>query len=336
MAGCSKEVVTKSEVSADDAWMYDETLPVPVEFGVSSVRSKAAIETSADLNGKSFKVFAFDKNTHDYTKPDGLNLRNADAKCQLNQGKSVLTLKKLYYYPQYLDTEYCFYSFYPVATTTIDSQKVLVDMPVSGTYDVLWAKSIVNDGGYNAEYFRDGNPLPSFNYSHPCACVSLSASLSQSISEKIIIDGVKLINVPLSAKLCVATCEDVSYEDEGYFVEVTQKGDKALTNGSSGNLSVELTTSPKRLGVDLFLVPCSSLTLQVTMRINGVVSKAPVEYVLNPSDFRPELKGFEAGVRYEFNLNVLSPTQLQVTVQGVDDYTSAFGGGSYNPDKYKD
>lgn len=340
MTGCTEDVYTKSPVSFEDAWMYDESLPVPVQFGTSGVMTKAMIESSSDMVGRNFRVFAFDRDSDAIlTEDDGLMLRDGVAQCVAKDGKAVLNLKSPYYYPQYSETNFSFYSYYSSATSEnltveVDSRRVCVTMPVAVTTDILWAKSYVEAGnGYNAEYMRKGNSAPTFKFSHPAACLSFKASLKTDLEDEIRISRVALNDIPTMAELCVVDYDNS--ENEGKFESITQTGTKYLTTSSTGNLNLLLTTESQQLGRDVFIFPCATVSLLVYLSVNGMAYKDPIEYVINSEDFDPDLKQFEPGYRYQFNLKVNSPKKVEVELE-VDAYESAFGGGKYDPDGYKD
>ena len=67
-AGCSEKNIEPS-VNADDAWMYDETLPVPIRFSASSGSlTKGAINNVSDMVGKTFGFYAVDSGA-DHANP---------------------------------------------------------------------------------------------------------------------------------------------------------------------------------------------------------------------------------------------------------------------------
>lgn len=304
MAGCSKEVVTKSMVGADDAWMYDVTLPVPVLFASPEVQTKAPV--TAISNGMEIGVFGFRTDAEMYSDTDdGMNMRNANVKVNT---KLMLNLTEPFYYPE--SDNFRFYSYHPYSGSyqIDDDGKVSVEIDFSynntlATHkDVLWARED-GDGGFNADLAREG-VRPKFSYTHPAICVSFYAKVDKVVA-KTSVAKLYFKDVPTSGKLCVA---DVSNPDaEGRFYEVVSRGDLMLTNGRSGSLEVELSTEPSKLGQDVFMYPDSEpFCLQVTLRMGeaGKSYDVMTDYVIRPKDL-PDGK-FLPGHHYSFCLNVLT------------------------------
>ena len=302
MAGCSKDIDTKSPVSVDDAWMYDVSLPVPVLFASPDVQTKAPI--TAMKQNMNIGVFGFDMAAEQYSdEDDGMNMRNGllvvDSKLRLN-------LKEPFYYPPSEDKSFRFYSYYPYADSYQigNDGKVSVEMNVATHLDILWDRE---DGekGFNAKLARGGRK-PQFSYSHPASCVSFYAEVDK-LGTRTVIGNVTLIDVPIKARLCVADIENS--ENEGRFYEVAKRGDVIVSNGSTGNINVELSTEPRQLGQDMFIYPDSGyLRLRVLLILGeeGKVSRVQADYVIKPEDLPEPEEGFLPGHHYKFNLKVLS------------------------------
>ena len=60
LAGCSKQFGDQpGQTGNDDAWKYDESLPVPVQFAPQgiSITTRGIIENDSDLEGKPIGIF---------------------------------------------------------------------------------------------------------------------------------------------------------------------------------------------------------------------------------------------------------------------------------------
>ena len=77
MAGCSKNIEPSSP--DPDAWRYDVSLPVPIEFGTPSVATKASYIKDLSAETKNFGVFGIDKASTDVSSTSKQLLYNAPA-----------------------------------------------------------------------------------------------------------------------------------------------------------------------------------------------------------------------------------------------------------------
>lgn len=193
VAACNRNRNKLSPEADENAWMYDETLPVPVLLGsggISGVETKSPEITS--LNGVKFRVLVMD--THDeYVTPKVGSRQLLDSWAtatgaeydQLQFLSSFSGGSKKYYYPMTSDTvsrfNYSFYAaYYPNSSATgaslginpvvsDDCSEAYVEFPMktgSGdiyNVDVLHAKAEVDTPievggvkylGYNASYIR--------------------------------------------------------------------------------------------------------------------------------------------------------------------------------------
>lgn len=358
VAGCSKDVPTKA-VSSDDAWRHDVTLPVPVEFGASATPTKAAVESVNDLNNLKFGIFAFDKSFYaggDLTEDDGVVMRNAEAKCVVSGGNASLELSQSWYYPIYSDRCFNFYSYHAssVSGWELTPTQALVNVSVGSVYDVLYAKAETSEPvykggepcyGFNGAYIRAGGDVPEFVYGHPASSVLFKASISEPVTDM----SVKLNSIhmltPKTATLCVT--DIVAPENEGTFVAAGEPVESIVIKGNpnTGALNHELTVDPATVSMEHFIVPGDEeLTVKVEFSVIGPGSDKVIgtpDDIAQKSVVTTGLKAgedgavFEKGKRYVFLLKVTSPKNVLVTLEGVDEYTSAFGGGAYNPDLYK-
>ena len=79
VAGCSKDVETEKKPSGDP-WIYDESLPVPIQFGASGldVKVKSAFNDPEDLTGEKLGVLALDMESG---WADEYGVKDSDAIC---------------------------------------------------------------------------------------------------------------------------------------------------------------------------------------------------------------------------------------------------------------
>ncbi len=191
IAGCSKSK-TEAPVQDDEEWIYDETLPVPVNFSMPQlgISSKATAETIEDLSGKEIGVFGiktdlFQDLTINNNPTSGPTAAGHPLTADLSSNASFI--ENLYnrrsvvgngeddavtfrddsntgdltvYYPINSDDTYSFYAYYPYNSTVTRSQEALTVSYLLGYTDILWsddhAQSLQNNvtNGFNAEYIR--------------------------------------------------------------------------------------------------------------------------------------------------------------------------------------
>lgn len=118
-AGCSKNVET-DEKPVVDAWIYDETLPVPIQFGASyfDVDVKSAFNDVTDLVGQRLGVVAIDveKDWVDAgaKNDDVICLDDEIVSCAYDETSSRYMLKfdQPRYYPYQSNCNFSFFAYY--------------------------------------------------------------------------------------------------------------------------------------------------------------------------------------------------------------------------------
>lgn len=178
-AGCSKSTVgvTDNPQPAKDAWVNDLTLPVPIEFSSSSVKTKATPSGSIEgtvMDNLDIGIFALavedgsPGTTGYYSGPNkeiwntgtsGTVLLNNEHATTNTAGSIIMDEVK--YYPVDSDRSYSFFSYYPYSETVdmhSDYARVLFDI---GYTDIIYGYSHAkrfsgqeNNIGFNAKYIR--------------------------------------------------------------------------------------------------------------------------------------------------------------------------------------
>jgi len=153
-AGCSKDVETENR-PLYDPWVYDEALPVPIQFGVSGVgvKVKGGFDNVEDLTGESIGVFALDVDrgwTDEYgvKDEDALCLDNEVVTCAYDESKQrhMLQFSRARYYPYQSDRNFSFFAYFKGRNTSDpvyedDCVKVPVTGDNWGNQDLIWARS---------------------------------------------------------------------------------------------------------------------------------------------------------------------------------------------------
>lgn len=271
-AGCSKKNIDTTPVNAEDAWMYDATLPVPIQFsaGNSSLTKAALIESVGDMIGKKFGFFATNGNIDDWSKSNLLDMpQNAVATVSASDINGDLVRFKFddgtYYYDQTSWDPYTFYAYHAQVsgrdefgqTITQHSDSILVRADIGRT-DILWgcAKAeTLYDGevsyeGFNARYIRNSSRLtgktiqPTIKFKHMTACVQFRAkTLAPEYAENFAdADELKIVSMYVDDaivkhSLCIA--HKTQPEKQGTFaklknVNLPAKGDLYVSTDDEG------------------------------------------------------------------------------------------------------
>lgn len=366
MAGCSKESHTVSSPDPD-AWMYDETLPVPIRFGVSNLPvTKAAIDTPADMVGKEFGFFATNSNIEDWKQDSGLEMpQNASATCQLLDNGNVQFnfAGGPYYYPQTSHDNYTFYGYHALRDENFirDSKDSLFVVVEVGKTDILWAKAKAesftdDDGqtyeGYNARYIRKSGNQPFMEFKHSTACVTFNARTEKSAyaeanegKDQVKITGVTVNSTVTQAVLRIALKDGITQDKLGK--PITQEGwEGSLRPTNKKDLSATsvvsevLTETSSPICEDFFLYPSGegeSITITLDYEvISGESGDTAIHQYSSTYELLPEVKqgemsgkkGFFAGYKYNYNFIVYTPERIGIEAT-VEPYVSAFGDDGY-------
>ena len=364
MAGCSKDI-TPSPSNDPDAWMYNETLPVPICFSASTelATKGAAINKAQDMVGKQFGFFALSSQVEDWSKITGLEMpQNALATCELNGSDQVQFSfdQGPYYYPQTYADNFTFYGYYARRSKDQvilreDHISVYVDV---GNTDILWAKAEaepskakVDDGnlyeGFNARYIRKTGNQPVMNFKHVTACVSFTAkteysefaaNINNAAKDRIVVTGVWILNTVTRATLGIAK-KDNSADWEGC-LEPKETSHISYTNGDVRQ--EPLTDKAEILCDDFFLAPSETITVRLDYIVksgeqNDKLKEYSSTYTLSPK-FTSEgnaMTGFHAGYKYNYNFIIYTPERIAIEAT-VEEYKSAFGKDGEGNDIFED
>lgn len=160
--GCSKSFPTVDE----NAWIYDESLPVPIQFGSlsSEVATKAAVSNLGELTGKPIGVFAWGEGSSDSMNASAESIfpagfMRAQVAGDITGGvgslkfweKDAETSTKVYY-PMSSKYNYSFYAYYTgeePALGTYGENDYSIDVDFSQPFtDILWGKYSDSDLPY--------------------------------------------------------------------------------------------------------------------------------------------------------------------------------------------
>lgn len=170
--GCSKELPTVNE----NAWIYDESLPVPIQFGSlsSGMVTKAAVTDLDGLTGKPIGVFAWGEGSSDPMETSAKSIfpngfRRAQVAGDITGGVGSLKFWEkdaeqatMVYYPMSSKYDYSFYAYYtgeePVFGTCGENDYSIDVYFAQPFTDILWGKCSDSDLQY------DETALPHLKY----------------------------------------------------------------------------------------------------------------------------------------------------------------------------
>lgn len=347
MAGCTADVVNyQPSVSEQnfDAWKYDESLPVPIILRAQEMETKASypINKLADMADQMFGIFAINKKNPELEVLIENNVAqyrhrpNGTSEFMFGTQTGHVPERYYLYYPLDSDKNYTFVAYcckHSYKTNdekktevvlpgyTIKDKRILVDVEVARSEDVLWGKAEAEGEGYNAQYLRKNLDSPHLKFTHPTAGLAFTTSLAEGVTlnrqkDSIRVTSVILMGVPKKSRLCVYDC-DKENSLEGTFVEdVGNPGNAALLTPGGSNASAPVRTDRTSIGNAIFIKPQSEpvkcrvrLTHFSYYNNNGtwmwvVSAHYEFEFTLDPHQFNEQCVGFEAGKFYRFNFDI--------------------------------
>ena len=352
VASCSKHAQPEPEF---EPWVNDLSLPVPIQFGtpnlVSPDTKAAPISDASKLEGKRIGVFAIDKLSKDWTKPESILMNNVIAS---SDGKNI-TFSPAQYYPVKSDKKFTFYGYYVYSaavgnesdfgepTPKVDENGYYVTLPM-GNIDYLWAKSEASTytnstgesfDGFNAKYIREitkggddalKDYMPKFEFKHITAGVDIKVQADpqedgQDFSD-IQICSVCVDDAVTSAKLCIAHKTNLNKE-EGTFVSAsTTKGKIEMTAGDNNTVWLQNagkftpTTQGVTVGHGLFLYP------EVTYKVTVYYMSNATNKKWTPFTFTTDV--LKAGHKYTYTLLFHASKAIDISVS-VTDWTPETG-----------
>lgn len=158
VAGCSKNAAPdQPSAPLENAWMFDESLPVPVQFGMSTgvglQSTKTMINTWSDLDYR-LGIFALNLDGDEGLESGSFDvyLDNEPADCVYDEsrGKDMIKFDENKYYPYASDkTHLSFFGYYPYFngnTPEYYEDSIRIEIPAEewGKHDILCASSFAD------------------------------------------------------------------------------------------------------------------------------------------------------------------------------------------------
>lgn len=324
ISGCSKARTEQPAAPENStSWIWDETLPVPVSFGLPSVASKAPVTT---LEGAQVGILGLSYSPGNWAtnSQNSITLIPNDWGSDANSyGYTVnamgeVELNDMYYYPMDNAENFTFFGYYPASSAytgwvRIDGDSYKVKFNINGTLDILYARSEAKDyettdgtvlKGFNGKYIRTINqdgvaseyaPVLVFNH----ILTRIDFSIKTDAGTGLSIKSLKILDQTTSADLILAWKSDKTKEGN---LAPQEYGDISVRYQEQSAFDLPLTDSPVDLD-PVMLVPGQKYTC-VLEYANG--DKSPEFDVTLPE----QQDGEYAGKCYAVTLNVLSPEKV--------------------------
>ena len=342
LIGCSKN---GPDTPRDpNAWMYDESLPVPVMMNsVTEAATKASVES---LDGITIGVMGLDgrEGLPDWKWSGGIEYPQHQGILLNNQEASIVSGAIQFadgpkYYPIAGSNAYNFYAYHPKQTISYIDNVVSTTYNYIGDTDILWADA-TRDPGYNSAYIRGQLELkkegviseeeykaanPNFEFKHKLTYLKfkLQATEENALSLKqagVTITGMKITNTYNSVKLIIA---DRNTPKNNGTVVPNSNTYASISLKKDGNATFALdinsgTTDDKgnkvlEFGDGLMLLPepkDNQFTGELTIsRGDGVTETIPLTF--KDPKFESDGRNFVAGHKYTFSIVLKQLATLQ-------------------------
>ena len=339
MASCSNEENVQVASVDDDAWVYDESLPVPVEFATPQILvesnagepgSKAAM-TSNKWVGAEVGIFGLNREGR-WDMEENVLLSNIKTTISSQQ---KITFEPKVYYPMSSEDNFNFYGYYPYSDNVQFNYSRCYEVTYDniGTIDILWAKDTANPlpgpqyEGFNARYVRTvtskgwTKELPMLKFEHMLTALAfnIKSADGSNIANTVAFTGLNILDIETSAILRIADTDKMrAYE--GIVVATGAKGTIALkdTDESTTTFNKGVGGNATSVGSDLMLVPAEFYKAEILLTVNGeAVDPVPVTLTREG--------GFLQGNRYTITLLVKSPQEVQISTE-LTDWSNVDGG----------
>lgn len=347
LLSCSK---VGPEHSDPNAWMYDESLPVPVMLGTpgAEVLTKVGIGNN-DLPTDALGLYALDISAGSEawaTGSESVLLANESVTID---GKDV-KFKSTKYYPMVSNHDFTFYSCYPykVASLTNGQYIATYDLTHKGI-DILWAEAAADpytytkdDGsnatvnGFNAAYIRKVNDsantssayLPNLKYQHMLTALTFGLKVNASDAQKVKEFKVKITGLQITAcKTVQLVIADKNTPDNaGTLIKGSETRVFFLTDATSNTntFSIDITDDNNKQDDGAYYTYFGSentgflLAPEPSDGFEGILTMTTTDANDVTTIHRLPLKfnaGFEAGKQYNFTILIKAPEEITASAE---------------------
>ena len=340
MASCSNEENVQVASADDDAWVYDESLPVPVTFAAPHV----AVQSKAAMTNETFKtakigLWGLSNGTEAWNATvENSTVLIPNAEITLVDGQIQLENE---YYPMDSKENFSFYGYYPYCSfsadyLTVDNEGRAISALYRGIgdIDILYAfaeatpreyESVTYEG-FNAKYIRairkngeEETYKPKLEFKHVLTGLDFVVKKPEGASDvAMTLKALSVLNVATEVRLTVAS--KYTPENNG---TLTGTSTGNVSAKQSGNATLDAAITEEGVKLDrLMLVPGNQYQISLTVN-DGVKDNVIDENLIVKL---PEDAQFEAGKYYTLEVLVNSPEEVSINVVYTDWVEGGQGG----------
>lgn len=357
MATCCSKGLGKDDIVDPDAWIDDETLPVPVMFAspqVDVVTKAGKFSQIGSLNDLTIGVICVGDQT-DWSDTQNGTVFNLS---ETLTSEGNLEFSKTQYYPMSSQDNYSFYAYRyggsgrAILNAAKDAYEISSQSNV-GYVDILWAKAVANPynsrEGFNAAYSRalakdlksgkiedeeDYNSyLPKLDFKHALSCIDVKIKYDNEdeISEPATMENITVYrfyftNVYTNIKLTVAKngmeLDDVvSLNDNAEPGELHFRTGHSDTSPGAMNLNQPITTDATSLGYPILVYAGANndgFEGVLELNVNGVT--ATISNLKFPAPSGEDHKGYKPNTKYSYTILIKDPQEIKIVKTSLEDF----------------
>ena len=360
---CKKDNGQDERIHDPDApeWLFDESLPVPIEFGVGSVTATVSkVDYSVNPDGLfatdwfRYGVLALDQYGVRHLSVNGIEARNVPTNLFLDGVDGMYKTEFVdnldnpspHYYPVVSDRNFTFYAYHTrngsgYAPADLNASNKVDNINI-GRCDILWAKAqavTIGSGvgaleGYNAAYIRhlaDANNVylssasaPRFDFQHRTSRFVFFIQAENAYAEDTMTEALVSISSIKLKGLCLKASMDVT---NGMFT-ATGPTDGELDVNRDDTELFQPTAAGACWGDPVFVLPSVTENgaapggIEMEMTIRAFGND---DYVYRQVlKYEDSIANFLPGTSYQFRITIKSYEKIEI-VTSVEEWTPENG-----------
>lgn len=342
LIGCSKH--NPDNTLDPNAWISDESLPVPIMFGAAGTEqmTKAAFDGVSLPEGTEVGILGLEHGGDAWraTEAASKSVLVDNSKSASIDADGLIVFNEKKFYPTDNSQNFTFYGYHPYVgvnghgSLQTNYNYFEIKYKIDGETDVLWAKAEATtfdyDGstieGFNGGFIRkaikkgltEDQYLPNLKFEHKLTYLNYKLEvLDESLEELKALDlkvtGLKLQNVYTTAKLVIAkNDESIEGKSSGTLYGVEPKSTIALS-GVDSPIAMN-SVGRQDFGNGMLVVPESEYKAQLEMTVDGRTTPLTADLSFSLG----EGNTFEAGKKYNLIIVVRAPKEIVIKTELAD------------------
>ena len=350
LIGCSKH--NPDNTLDPNAWISDESLPVPIMFGATGTEqmTKAAFDGISLPEGTQVGILGLQHKPSDddpdyeawkATEAASKSVLVDNSKSALIDADGLIVFNEKKFYPTDNSQNFTFYGYYPFSSEDGRVGNIQpgynyfeIRYKLDGQTDILWAKAQAESFEYEGSYIEGFNGgyirkaikkglskdkyLPNLKFEHKLTYLDfklevLDESLEELKALNLKVTGLTLQNVFTSAKLVIAKNDDnIEGNPSGTLYGVEPKSNISLTGVEQP--IVMNSVGKQDFGNGMLVVPESEYKAQLEMTVDGRTTPLTADLSFSLG----EGKTFEAGKKYNLIIVVRAPKEIVIKTELAD------------------